>query len=101
MKIICERRSCVYGLYFRLILFFFIPILCYFQLKCVRVTLVKKLILIFVNSTMSSKAQMENNKIIACIIHKTMKCKETHSRYDLHLQKDLSANFSAFTKKSL
>lgn len=76
----------------------------YFMLFSVKVRkshLGKKLILIFVNSTMSSRAQMENNKIIACIIHKTMKCKETHSRYDLHLQKDLSANFSAFTKKSL
>lgn len=73
-----------------------------FSVKVRKSHLGKKLILIFVNdSTMSSRAQMENNKIIACIIHKTMKCKETHSRYDLHLQKDLSANFSAFTKKSL
>lgn len=70
-----------------------------FSVKVRKSHLGKKLILIFVNSIMSSRSQMENNKIIACIIHKTMKCKETHSRYDLHLQKDLSANFSAFTKK--
>lgn len=91
----------MYTVYISDLYFSFYTYFMLFSVKVRKSHLGKKLILIFVNSTMSSRAQMENNKIIACIINKTMKCKETHSRYDLHLQKDLSANFSAFTKKSL
>lgn len=47
-----------------------------FSVKVRKSHLGKKLILIFVNSTMSSKAQMENDKIIACIIHKTISVKK-------------------------